>query len=150
MLFALTQSRSQSATLQVNSSGRPAHRTFPENGSVTLRIWLPSGYSDPSAEKKKYPTLYMLDGQNAFDDCTAYPGEHELQADETVTETDRDTDPGAVRMAEALASNLKGAYFKHPEVMLVVQPGAKHSSRFWAQRLPGAIQFLYGDSEPGK
>jgi hypothetical protein len=25
--------------------------------SVMLRIWLPAGYSDQSAEKKKYPTL---------------------------------------------------------------------------------------------
>lgn len=56
---------------------------------------------------------------------------------------ERDTDPGYVRMIETLASNLKGAYFKHPEVMLVVQPGANHSSQFWAQRLPAAIQFLY-------
>jgi hypothetical protein len=46
-------------------------------------------------------------------------------------------------MVETLASNLKGAYFKHPEVTLVVQPGANHSSQFWAQRLPTAIQFLY-------
>ncbi|HXW61350.1 MAG TPA: alpha/beta hydrolase-fold protein [Candidatus Acidoferrales bacterium] len=244
------------------------------------------------SRKKKYPTLYMLDGQNAFDECTAFPGEHELRIDETVTElisdhkipplivvgidssakrnyeyspyrdpisdprapepigkqlpsflidevvpfvasryrvtdepahtgiggtslggsaalyvalnrpdvfrlalvespnlllgngqllrdtafivrapdriaigigstevnfpnieqylgplglSERDTDPGAVKMVESLASNLKGAYFKHPEVMLVVQPGANHSSQFWAQRLPAAIQFLYGE-----
>src|SRR5215469_11952993 len=53
--------------------------------SVTLRVWLPAAYSDQLAEKKKYPTLYMLDGQNAFDECTAFPGEHELRIDETVT-----------------------------------------------------------------
>jgi predicted alpha/beta superfamily hydrolase len=260
--------------------------------SVTLRIWLPAGYSDQSAEKKKYATLYMLDGQNAFDECTAFPGEHELRIDETVTKlisdhkippiivvgidssakrnyeyspyrdpisdprapepigkqlpaflidevlpfvssryrvsdepartgiggtslgasaalyvalnrpdvfrlaliespnlllgngqllrdtisivrapdriaigigstevsfpnteqylgplglNERDTDPGYVKMVEALASNLEGAYFKRPEVTLVVQPGANHSSQFWAQRLPAAIQFLYGE-----
>jgi enterochelin esterase-like enzyme len=60
---------------------------------------------------------------------------------------ERDTDPGAVRMAETLASNLKGAYFKHSDVMLVVQLGANHSSQFWAQRLPAAIQFLYGEAD---
>jgi predicted alpha/beta superfamily hydrolase len=34
---------------------------------------------------QKYPTLYMLDGKNAFDQCTAFKGEQELQLDETVT-----------------------------------------------------------------
>ena len=53
--------------------------------SVTLRVWLPAGYADQSNDKKKYPTLYMLDGQNAFDECTAFHGEHELQVDETIT-----------------------------------------------------------------
>jgi predicted alpha/beta superfamily hydrolase len=48
--------------------------------SVTLRVWLPGGYADQSNDKKKYPTLYMLDGQNAFDECTAFHGEHELQS----------------------------------------------------------------------
>jgi len=53
--------------------------------SVTLRIWLPPGYSDAANGTTKYPILYMLDGQNAFDECTAFNGEHELQIDETVT-----------------------------------------------------------------
>jgi len=38
-----------------------------------------------SQTTKKCPTLYILDGQNAFDECTAFHGEHELQVDETVT-----------------------------------------------------------------
>jgi enterochelin esterase-like enzyme len=261
-----------------------------------LRVWLPPGYSDTPDSKTKYPTLYMLDGQNAFDECTAFHGEQELQIDEAVTKlisehkippiivvgidssthrnyeyspyrdsitdphapepigkklpsfladevlpfissryrvtddpahtgiggtslgasaalyvaldrpdlfrlaliqspnlllgngqllrdtafivrapdriaigigstevnfpkieeylapfglTERDTDPGAVKMVEALASNLRGAYFKRPDIMLVVQPGANHSSQFWAQRLPDAIQFLYGEAKSG-
>lgn len=38
------------------------------------RIWiyLPQGYA---ASKKKYPVLYMQDGQNLFDDATSYAGE---------------------------------------------------------------------------
>jgi metallo-beta-lactamase class B len=38
------------------------------------RIWiyLPPGYS---ASKKKYPVLYMQDGQNLFDNATSYAGE---------------------------------------------------------------------------
>src|SRR5205807_7559358 len=53
--------------------------------SISLRVWLPPGYSDQSDGRKKYPTFYMLDGQNAFDECTAFHGEHELRIDETVT-----------------------------------------------------------------
>lgn len=60
--------------------------------------------------------------------------------------TERDTAPGAVKMVEALASSLRGAYFQRPDIMLVVHPGANHSSQFWAQRLSDAIQFLYGEA----
>ena len=52
---------------------------------ITVRVWLPPGYNDASQTTRKYPTLYMLDGQNAFDQCTAFKGEQELQLDETVT-----------------------------------------------------------------
>jgi enterochelin esterase-like enzyme len=55
------------------------------NNAVTLRVWLPPGYSNSSESARKYPTLYILDGQTAFDECTAFHGEHELQIDETVT-----------------------------------------------------------------
>jgi enterochelin esterase-like enzyme len=50
-----------------------------------VRVWLPPGYRDAENAKRKYPTLYMLDGQTLFDECTAFHGEHELQIDETVT-----------------------------------------------------------------
>lgn len=52
---------------------------------ITVRVWLPPGYTDGSESARKYPTLYVLDGQNAFDQCTAFKGEQELQLDETVT-----------------------------------------------------------------
>lgn len=44
-----------------------------------IRIYLPPGY-DTSEER--YPVLYMLDGQNLFDDRTAYAGEWKV--DETL------------------------------------------------------------------
>jgi enterochelin esterase-like enzyme len=50
-----------------------------------VRVWLPPGYRDADNAKRKYPTLYMLDGQTLFDECTAFHGEHELRVDETVT-----------------------------------------------------------------
>ena len=49
---------------------------------ITIRVWLPPGYADGPADRM-YPTLYMLDGQGAFDNCTAFKGEQELQLDET-------------------------------------------------------------------
>lgn len=39
----------------------------------------------PGNATRKYPTLYFLDGQNAFDECPAFHGEHELRIDESLT-----------------------------------------------------------------
>lgn len=38
----------------------------------TVRIYLPPGYEHST---RRYPVLYMHDGQNLFDDATAYAGE---------------------------------------------------------------------------
>lgn len=257
----------------------------------TLRIWLPPRYSDALNAKRQYPVLYMLDGQNYFDDCTAFTNEREWRVDETITtllgeakieplivvgiDSDRDRtrnyrpyrDPitdaaapeprgkeipaflanevlpyvsaryrvtpdagktgiggaslggvaalyvllnrpdlfgvgliespslplgngqllrdseflargpdrvyvgvgttevvgvpgeqfaranrlslaeanaGFARMAETLAQNLKAAYLKQPEILLVVEPNANHGSTSWARRFPQAVTFLFG------
>ena len=39
----------------------------------TLRLYLPPSYE--SAPGKRYPVIYMHDGQNLFDDATSYAGE---------------------------------------------------------------------------
>ena len=36
-------------------------------------VWLPHGYAD--ARTRRYPVLYMWDGQNVFDDATSFAGE---------------------------------------------------------------------------
>ena len=48
--------------------------------STTRRIWiyLPPNYKNST---KKYPVMYLHDGQNLFDDRTSYAGE--WQIDET-------------------------------------------------------------------
>jgi predicted alpha/beta superfamily hydrolase len=64
---------------RIRSSRRPAvclldsAFAMPRLGRTT-RIWLylPPGYADA---KKRYPVLYMHDGQNLFDDSTAFSGE---------------------------------------------------------------------------
>lgn len=51
---------------------------------TTRRIWiyLPEGYAE---SKKKYPVIYMHDGQNLFDDLTSFSGEWKV--DETMEES---------------------------------------------------------------
>jgi predicted alpha/beta superfamily hydrolase len=47
-------------------------------------VWVPPGYNDPANAAQKYKVLYLLDGQDAFDACTAE--DHvEMHADETLT-----------------------------------------------------------------
>jgi predicted alpha/beta superfamily hydrolase len=51
----------------------------------TVWVFLPPGYAEPSNRERKYPVLYMFDGQNLFDACLAFDHVHEWQVDETVT-----------------------------------------------------------------
>jgi enterochelin esterase-like enzyme len=47
-----------------------------------LRVWLPAGYDAPDNMGRRYPVLYLNDGQNLFDASTSYIGV-EWQVDET-------------------------------------------------------------------
>jgi len=42
------------------------------NRKRTIRVYLPGGYT---TSKKRYPVLYMHDGQNLFDNATSFAGE---------------------------------------------------------------------------
>ncbi|MCE9619242.1 MAG: hypothetical protein K8R92_04970 [Planctomycetes bacterium] len=48
-------------------------------------VWLPPGYGDAANADRRYPVLYMHDGQNVFDPTTAFMG-REWHADEVATE----------------------------------------------------------------
>ena len=50
----------------------------------TIRVLLPQGYGDPANKDRRYPVLYMLDGQNVFDACLSDVSHHEWGADEIV------------------------------------------------------------------
>ena len=39
-----------------------------------LRVWLPPGYNSPRNEGRRYPVLYLNDGQNLFEPETAFAG----------------------------------------------------------------------------
>jgi len=47
-----------------------------------LRVWLPPGYDDAENQGRRYPVLYLNDGQNLFEASTAFVGV-EWQVDET-------------------------------------------------------------------
>lgn len=47
-------------------------------------VWLPPGYDDPKNAARRYPVLYMQDGQNIFEQLPGVPGE--WRADEAATE----------------------------------------------------------------
>src|ERR1700690_789588 len=47
-----------------------------------LRVWLPPGYDDAENYDRRYPVLYLNDGQNLFETSTAFAGV-EWQVDET-------------------------------------------------------------------
>jgi len=50
----------------------------------TIRVLLPAGYRDAANADRRYPVLYMLDGQNVFDACLSDVSKHEWGVDETV------------------------------------------------------------------
>jgi predicted alpha/beta superfamily hydrolase len=50
----------------------------------TVRVLLPAGYDDGKNRTKRYPVLYLNDGQNLFDAATSIFNPIEWQADETV------------------------------------------------------------------
>jgi len=47
-----------------------------------LRVWLPPGYDDAENHERRYPVLYLNDGQNLFESSAAFGGV-EWQVDET-------------------------------------------------------------------
>ena len=57
-------------------------RTF--GNTRTLRILLPSGYAAPENQGRRYPVLYLNDGQNLFDAATSTFTGREWRVDETV------------------------------------------------------------------
>lgn len=57
-----------------------ASRTF--RNTRFLRVWLPPGYDNGENSDRRYPVLYLNDGQNLFEPSTSFTGV-EWQVDET-------------------------------------------------------------------
>lgn len=73
----------QSTALQPNVQVISANFGMPQLGR-TRRVWvyLPNDYATAAA--KRYPVLYLQDGQNVFDACTSFAGEWGV--DETLSQ----------------------------------------------------------------
>jgi enterochelin esterase-like enzyme len=54
-----------------------------------LRVWLPPGYDDAQNAGRRYPVLYLNDGQNLFESATAFAGV-EWRVDETADQLIRE------------------------------------------------------------
>jgi predicted alpha/beta superfamily hydrolase len=54
------------------------------NNTRSIRVLLPPGYDAAANRTKRYPVLYVLDGQNLFDACLSDVSHAEWQVDETV------------------------------------------------------------------
>ena len=59
-------------------------RVFPVARS--LRVLLPRGYHDAANRNRRYPVLYLNDGQDLFDVCTSLFNHEEWRVDETVND----------------------------------------------------------------
>ena len=56
----------------------------------SLRVWLPDDYDDPADRGRRFPVLYLNDGQDLFDATTAVLGSQEWRVDETAAELIRE------------------------------------------------------------
>lgn len=50
-----------------------------------------------------------------------------------------------IALAREVAANFKAAGHADSDICVIVDPQAEHNEDAWAKRLPGALQFLYGD-----
>jgi alpha-glucosidase len=97
-LSLLTASFSQErvSTKSNNVSVLEKEFVMPGVNDLFHKVWLylPPDYA---TSKKKYPVIYMHDGQNLFDDKTSYVGEWKV--DETLNELFKETGKGFIVVA---------------------------------------------------
>jgi predicted alpha/beta superfamily hydrolase len=108
----------------------------------TVRVFLPPGYGDPVNHERKYPVLYMFDGQNLFDACLAFDHVHEWQMDETVTRLVGEGKIEPLIVVGLDNAHEKRAYEYLPWPDTIQDPGAPPTA---GQRLP---EFLIKEVMP--
>lgn len=69
------------------SAARPiTSNASPRAFSREALVWLPPGYDHPKNAQRRYPVLYLMDGQNVFEPPHAPNTPDEWHADETATQ----------------------------------------------------------------
>lgn len=83
----LAQTTNSHALLQPRITGTVERLEKFESKHVAPRyvdVWLPPGYSLPGAKQRRYPVIYVHDGQNVFDPASSFIGV-DWGIDETMT-----------------------------------------------------------------
>ncbi len=73
----MTDSNSQSSNLPPDAPGELRLHALTSHwfgNTRQLRVWLPPGYGSVQNEGRRYPVLYLNDGQNLFEPATAFAG----------------------------------------------------------------------------
>ena len=87
--LSLTSAAAQSPTETCRSTATGVIRTHQLTSRTfgntrTIRVLLPDDYDAPANAARRYPVLYLVDGQNLFDACLSEVSKREWQVDETV------------------------------------------------------------------
>jgi len=91
--ISVGSSQERESTASQNVSIIEKEFVIPNLNAISHKIWvyLPPNYD---ASSKKYPVIYMHDGQNLFDDKTSYIGEWKV--DETLNQLFEETNKGFI------------------------------------------------------
>jgi predicted alpha/beta superfamily hydrolase len=100
-----------------------------------LRVWLPANYFAPVNRNKHYPVLYMQDGQNLFDEATAF--NHEWKFDETVQFL-----TGSMRIHPMIVVGIDNTPRRSNEYLPYPDPENKELGKYETQDVQGK---QYGD-----
>jgi enterochelin esterase-like enzyme len=73
----MTEPNSQTSNRTPDAMGELRFHTLSSHwfgNTRQLRVWLPPGYTSAENQGRRYPVLYLNDGQNLFDPATAFAG----------------------------------------------------------------------------
>ena len=115
------------------------------NNARSIRVLLPLGYDAAANRDKRYPVLYMLDGQNLFDACLSDVSHVEWQVDETVYRLIREKAIPEMIVVGVDHAGAKRAYeylpYRDSFNPVVEEPAGKHLPDFLATEV---IPFVNG------
>jgi len=104
-----------------------------------LRVWLPPGYDDLQNAARRYPVLYLNDGQNLFEPSTSFTGV-EWQVDETADRLIRENviPPVIIVGIDNAARDRVREYMPHRSLhpMIVRVQGSRYPSFLFKEVMP--------------